>query len=104
MKRDDHSVFYGLGPKSVNALNEVGIFTLEELKELGSVRAYLRVIRGCTSLNASLNLLYGLEGAIESRDWRDIAQHEKGRLLLALEDAEEIERGCVNFKQNQDKK
>jgi len=44
-------------------LNEIGIFTEEQLKETGSKEAFIRIrmIRP----NACLNMLYNLQGAID---------------------------------------
>ncbi len=75
------------GPKSQQMLTLAGIHTVEQLRELGSVRAYLQV-RRCGG-NASLNLLWALEGALTGQHWREVARNERLRLLMALEDAEQ---------------
>ncbi|HLP98189.1 MAG TPA: TfoX/Sxy family protein [Sideroxyarcus sp.] len=74
-----------LGPKSQQMLAQAGIHTLGQLRELGAVRAYVQVQRAGT--NASLNLLWALEGALTGQHWREVAKHERLRLLLELEDA-----------------
>ncbi len=74
-----------LGPKSQQMLAQAGIRTPEQLRELGAVRAYIQVKR--TEANASLNLLWAIEGALSGRHWRDVARHDRLRLLLELEDA-----------------
>ena len=74
------------GPKSQRMLAQAGIETVEQLRELGAVRAYLQVKR--TGTNASLNLLWAMEGALTGQHWREVAKHERLRLLLMLEDAE----------------
>ena len=74
----------GLGPKSEQRLFEVGIGTHQQLKKLGAVRAYIRLQQQC-SVQPGLNFLYTLAGAIEDRHWLDIAQTDKGLLLLELE-------------------
>lgn len=48
--------------------------------------AYLAVKR--TGANASLNLLWALEGALTGRDWRLVAREERTALLLLLDDME----------------
>ena len=48
-----------LGPKSAMMLAEVGIRTVEELREIGAVKAYVRV-RQLNRRGASLNLLYSM--------------------------------------------
>ncbi len=80
----------GLGPKSEQSLNEVGIFTQAQLEELGAVRAFIKLKKEC-SVKPSLNFLYALVGALEGRHWADIAKSEKGRLLMELEGFRELE-------------
>jgi DNA transformation protein len=64
-------------------LAAAGINTAAELKRLGSVRAYARV--KATGVNASLNLLWALEGAITGLPWQLVAKEHRLSLLLALE-------------------
>lgn len=75
-----------LGPRSQQMLAQADIHTLEQLRELGAVRAWLQVKR--TGGNASLNLLWALEGALTGQHWQEVAKHERLRLLLELEDVE----------------
>lgn len=80
----------GLGPKSTAMLQAAGITSLAQLQALGSVQAYVRVTRaGC---KPSLNLLWGLEGAITGEHWQQVARHHRTSLLLALDQAERDER------------
>lgn len=44
-------------------LNQIGIYTYEELSAMGSKQAFIK-IRECDA-GACLHMLYGLEGAIE---------------------------------------
>lgn len=74
------------GPKSQQMLAQAGIHTLEQLRELGAVRAYVKVKR--SGANASLNLLWVLEGALSGRHWQEVAKHDRLRLLLELEDSD----------------
>lgn len=83
----------GIGPKSGEMLRAAGITSLPQLRELGSVRAYVMVKRAARenpSLNfkPSLNLLWGLEGLLTGEHWKDIAKNQRTSLLLALEEAE----------------
>lgn len=75
----------GLGPRSREWLERAGIDTLETLRELGSVRAYLRVKR--SGARPTLNLLWALEGLLTDQRWQDVAREHRTSLLLALEDA-----------------
>ncbi len=77
------------GPKSQQMLAQAGIHTLEQLRVLGAVRAYLQVKR---SSNASLNLLWAMEGALTGRHWQDVARNDRLSLLLQLEDLEKASR------------
>jgi DNA transformation protein len=65
-------------------LRAAGIANLEQLKALGSVAAYARV--KATGANASLNLLWALEGAVSGLHWRVVAREHRTSLLLALEE------------------
>jgi DNA transformation protein len=74
-----------LGPKSQAMLAAAGIHSLEQLRRLGSVRAYVRV--KASGANASLNLLWALEGAIAEVPWQEVAREHRLSLLLSLEAA-----------------
>lgn len=75
----------GLGPKSQAMLAAAGVKTVAQLKQLGSVRAYAKV--KATGANASLNLLWALEGALTGLPWQVVAREHRLSLLLALEAA-----------------
>lgn len=65
-------------------MHRAGIKTEEQLRALGAVRAYVLVKR--TGGNASLNLLWALEGALTNRSWREVAKTERLSLLLQVEE------------------
>jgi DNA transformation protein len=73
----------GLGPKSQAMLARAGIKTVAQLERLGSVRAYAKV--KASGANASLNLLWALEGALTGLAWQVVAREHRLSLLLALE-------------------
>jgi DNA transformation protein len=73
----------GLGPKSQAMLAAAGIETVAQLKRLGSVRAYAMV--KATGANASLNLLWALEGVLTGLPWQVVAKEHRLSLLLAFE-------------------
>jgi DNA transformation protein len=75
-----------LGSKSQQMLAQAGIKTIEQLRELGAVRAYVQVKRAGT--NSSLNLLWAMEGALTGQHWQVVAKQDRLRLLLELEDVE----------------
>jgi hypothetical protein len=68
-----------LGPKSALMLGAAGIRTLDELAELGAVKAYVRV-KALYPKKASLNLLWALAAGLEDRDWRELTEDEKASL------------------------
>lgn len=78
----------GLGPKSQAMLARSGITTLAQLRRRGSVRAYAQV--KAAGENASLNLLWALEGALTDLPWQVVAREHRLSLLLALEELGEI--------------
>lgn len=53
-------------------------------------RAYLLVKR--SDGNASLNLLWAMEGALTGRHWQDVAKNDRLSLLMKLEDMEKASR------------
>jgi DNA transformation protein len=80
-----------LGPRSEAMLAEIGIRTVEHLRHVGAVRAFVALRRRDNV--PSLNALWALAGALEpwpeGRDWRAIANgEERLSLLLAVEQAE----------------
>ena len=77
------------GPASVRVLQAAGIQSVDDLRALGAVAVYLAVKR--VEQNASLNLLWAMEGALSSRDWRVVAREDRTRLLLQLDDMTRIQ-------------
>ncbi|QYJ74155.1 TfoX/Sxy family protein [Shewanella sp. FJAT-52076] len=69
-----------LGPRSAAWLSEIGLSSLEDLRELGSIEVMLRLKHA--GIPVSLNLLYALEGALEGRHWQDVKRERKGELVL----------------------
>lgn len=73
----------GLGPKSAEALAQVGIVTAKQPREAGSVGARVKLVR--SDVPVSLNMLWALEGALSDRDWRVVAREDRLSLLTELE-------------------
>ena len=67
-------------------LARAGIDSLAQISEMGSVATY-RLAKSAKP-NASLNLLWALEGLLSNRDWRVVAREDRLRLLLALEQSD----------------
>jgi DNA transformation protein and related proteins len=74
------------GSRSQLMLAQTGIHTMEQLRNLGSVRAFVQVKRA--GKGASLNLLCAMEGAWYGRHWQEVAKHDRLSLLLEMEDIE----------------
>ncbi len=72
-----------IGPKSMAWLRQTGIRTLDELKEIGALPAFVRIKRA--GFRPSLNLLYALEGAILDCHWQEIPAERRAELILAAE-------------------
>jgi DNA transformation protein and related proteins len=83
-RRPDAPGFRGLGPRSRQWLAGIGISTPEQLAAQDPFEVYRRI--KATQSGVSLNLLYGLIGAVEHRDWRDIAREDRTSILLRLDD------------------
>jgi len=80
----------GLGPKPEKCLNEIGIYTSDDLEAMGSIRAFIKLKKEC-SIKPSLNFLYAMVGALENEHWIKIARSEKSKLLMALDGYQELE-------------
>ncbi len=68
-----------LGVASVNILNAIGIQNREDLAQIGSVAAFLKIkARG---IKVSKVMLYALEGALLDIHWKDLEPGLKQQLL-----------------------
>jgi DNA transformation protein len=85
-KEEKISDLKSLGPKSQEMLASAGIHSIEQLQELGSVVAYIRVKRVWPG--TSLNLLWALESALSGMPWQEVAKIHRTSLLLAVDEAE----------------
>ena len=72
------STLLNIGNKVEQQLNEVGIRTINQLIEIGSRQACLRIKRIDDS--ACINRLYSLEGAIQGIRWHDLSEVVKEEL------------------------
>ena len=69
-----------IGPKSMAWLRQTGVRSLDDLKAVGSLAAFVRVKRA--GFKPSLNLLYALEGAILDCHWQEIPDARRSELIL----------------------
>ncbi len=68
-----------IGPKGMAWLRQTGVRTLDDLRAVGALAAYVRVRRA--GFKPSLNLLYALEGAILDCHWQSIPDTRRAELI-----------------------
>lgn len=66
----DLSKLPNIGKVLEKQLNEVGIYSIEELKKIGSKKAWIKIKN--IDESACLNRLCALEGAIRNIRWHDL--------------------------------
>ena len=74
-----------IGPKSMAWLRQTGVRSLDDLKAVGALAAFVRVKRA--GFKPSLNLLYALEGAILDCHWQEIPDTRRKELILDADEA-----------------
>jgi DNA transformation protein and related proteins len=74
-----------IGKVTAGWLNEVGIHSLEDLQEIGSVEAYRRV-KAQRPRETTIVLLYALEGALLDCHWNALPADVKASLREQAED------------------
>lgn len=67
-----------IGKNNEAQLNQVGIYTAEQLAEIGSKQAWLKI--KAIDESACINRLYALEGAILNVKKKDLPQEKKDEL------------------------
>jgi len=77
MKKNSAEIL-NFGPKTMQWLREVGVHTLTDLEQLGSVEVYIRLKQSRPGV--SLNALWGLEAALRGIHWTKLPKHVKDRL------------------------
>jgi len=68
-----------IGKTLSNKLNEIGVFNEQELKELGSENALIKIATLDNS-GVCLNMLFALEGAIQGIRWHELSTDKKLKL------------------------
>ncbi len=71
---------YGLGAHSQKMLAAAGIHTRARLQKLGPIAAYVAVIEA--GEKPSLNLLWGIAGALMNVHWSKLPEDYRSSLLL----------------------
>ncbi|GAD23330.1 TfoX/Sxy family DNA transformation protein [Acidovorax sp. MR-S7] len=72
----------GLDPLARHMLARAGIHSLQELRALGSVEAYVRA--QAANVHVGLPLLWSLEAVLTGQPWRQVEREHRARLLRAL--------------------
>jgi DNA transformation protein and related proteins len=73
------SALLGLGPQSEKMLNAAGIRDERQLRRIGALAAYTRVLQ--SGQRVSLNLLWALAGALSDSHWARLPRDERSSLL-----------------------
>jgi DNA transformation protein len=68
-------------------LARAGIASVAQLRDLGSVEAFVRTRRA--NPGVSLSLLWALESSLSGESWQQVARRHRTSLLLALEQREQ---------------
>jgi DNA transformation protein and related proteins len=82
----------GLGPKSEAQLAEIGIESVEALRQLGPARAWL-ALKFRFGRTISRNFLHALEAGIRGVDWRSLTPVRKAELEAEVSRTEDALRG-----------
>ncbi len=85
-KKSELSKLRNIGKVSEAWLNEVGIHTRADLEEAGAVESYQWV--RALGHNATLNLVYAIQGAIMDLHWTDLPIELKEQLKREVEQNE----------------
>jgi len=72
---EDLTQLPNIGPVLADKLNQIGVTTYDDLAEIGSVEALIRI--GQTDIIAFANMLYALEGAILGARWHNIPEEHR---------------------------
>jgi DNA transformation protein and related proteins len=73
------------GPKSAEWLNEIGVYTLEDVEREGVVEVYKRV-KDAFPHKVSLNMLWGLQAAVLGIHWNAVPPEMRAELKAQLDD------------------
>ena len=80
---EDLTIIPNIGPTLADKLNRIGVTTFDELVEMGSVKAVMRIEP--IDKSACYNMLYALEGAIRGLRWHAIPKDERAQLKMEFD-------------------
>jgi DNA transformation protein len=75
---------FGLGPKSLQILAELGIHSVEDLRSKDVYCVYAQA--KAASPTVSLNFLYGLISVVEQVHWLEVKRTRRTEILMRLHD------------------
>lgn len=70
--------FPNIGPVLADKLHQIGVTTIDELAEIGSIQATIQI--GITDISACYNMLYALEGAIRGVRWHNVPKEDREKI------------------------
>lgn len=73
-----------MGPASSQWLREIGIGTIAELQRIGPSLAF-RLVRQ-RQPRPSLNFLWAMAAGLQGKDWRELTDAEKQKLMVEIDD------------------
>jgi len=76
-----------IGPKSKVALNDIGIFTVGDLKRIGVIDAYLQIKN--TGLGSNINFVWAMFAGLLGLDFHRIPPEFKAAVRAQLEEAKQ---------------
>ena len=78
-----------IGPTLAQKLNAIGVETEQELMEMGSENAIIKIATIAQS-GACINMLYSLEGAIQGIRWHNLSRERKEELQVFYRRVQEM--------------
>jgi DNA transformation protein len=75
---EDLTKLPNIGEVLAQKLNEIDVFSYDDLIDIGSVEAVLRIVGPDTF--GYYNMLYAIEGAIRRIRWHDLPKEERKKL------------------------
>ncbi len=86
-KKSSSTSLSDFGEKSAAWLNEIGVYTLENIEREGVVEVYIRVKRAFPH-KVTLNMLWGLQAAVLGIHWNALPPEMKAELKAQAEAAD----------------
>ena len=77
-----------VGPRSAAWLRQVGVRNIDDLREMGAIEVFARVVKA--GFKPSLNLLYAMAGAEDDCHWTALSDERKAVLIQAAEDIQGV--------------